>query len=83
MRNFDEELRAIHKWRDEQEAELEKYFKKIGIPMGLDGVSNSDEGLQIRREWKEKLAILFKEYDEVKARGDEHIADGVIHNAKR
>ena len=83
MRNFDEELRAISAERSEKEDALEKRFKELGKPIGLDGVSNSEEGLKIRREWKEKLAILFQEYDEAKACGDEYIADGKIHNAKK
>ena len=84
MRDFSAELRELSEWRDEKEAELERHFKEIGIPtMGLDCVSNSDEGMQIRREFYEKFNLLRQEYLEAKARGDEYMIDGKIHNAEQ
>ena len=49
----------------------------------MDCVSNSDEGMQIRREFYEKFNLLRQEYLEAKARGDEYMIDGKIHNAEQ
>lgn len=84
MRDFSAELRELSKWRREKEAELEKQFKESGRPTtGLDCISNSKEGMEIRREFYEKFDLLRQDYREAEARGDEYIADGKVHNAKQ
>ena len=83
MRDFSAELRELSKWRSEKEADLRKRYEELGKPIGLDGVSNSEEGLKIRREFYEKFNLVRQEYLEAKARGDEYMIDGKIHNAKQ
>ncbi len=83
MRDFSAELRELSKWRDEKEAALRERYKELGIPLGMEGASNSEEGMEIRREFYEKFDLLRQDYREAEARGDEYMIDGKIHNAKQ
>lgn len=83
MRDFAAEFRVISAEYENKMEALRKYLKENGRDRGMDWCSHSEEGMQIRRDFQTKWAMLRQDYREAEAHGDEYMIDGKIHNAKQ